>query len=942
MLAQFVYQAGSWEIDAERRELRAHGRAVPIGSRAFEIIEQLVRRAGQFVSKDELVAHVWRGAIVEENTLRVHIHAIRKALGPDRTLLTSAAGRGYRLVGRWTAKPGDDAPSDRAVSATRSEAIGGNLPAATSPMIGRGPTLQQLRDLVSAFRVVTLAGPGGIGKTTLALELARTVRPEFGDGVCLAELASLADPTLVPSVVAAALGRKSSGAATTAEAVARAIGSAKLLLVLDNCEHVADAAAGLIEAIVRQCSHASVLVTSRETMRVDGERVFRVPPLDVPHATSEERERLLSYGAVQLFVTRAQALDDRFSPDLANLSEIAAICRRLDGIPLAIEFAAARAATLGVQQVASGLGDRLDLLTSRRRSALPRHRTLRATLDWSYELLSEVERTLLRSLAIFSGPFTLEDARAIAATPDMIERLSELVDKSLVIAEFKGTSTLHRLLETTRAYAFEKLRANDELDHSARRHAERYRDLFERIEAEWRVRPTGELQADYAWRRENLGAALDWAFSDKGDASIGFALTAAAVPFWMQLSSLGEWRQRVERALARLPEGGRVDARHEMKLYAALGASLVGFRQAEAPLEKVLQLARKIGDVEQQLLSLYGLWLARRTGTLDLVQQFLALATTRADQLVADRMFGMSYHLLGNHGEARHHLERVVAGSAMLSASSTIIRFRANQGLAGQAFLARVLWVQGHPEQAMQAMSRVVAQAIAAGHALSICQILAYAGCPIALWAEDRAASQHYVGLSKDYTSKNELSIFADWNRCHLGMLDILRGSVADGVAQMCAGLDALRASGRGFWMLDTVAELASALARSDRVEEGMAVIDEATDTADRTDEKWIRPELWRIRGELLRRREAGAASDRSDTCFHRALEDARRQGALFLELRAATSLAASLRDQGRATEGAAVLRPVYERYTEGSEMPFLRSARALLASLGNPALNNS
>jgi predicted ATPase/DNA-binding winged helix-turn-helix (wHTH) protein len=934
LLAQFVYEKGSWEIDTDRRELRAHGRSVPIGSRAFEIIEKLARSAGQFVTKDELVAHVWPGIAVDENTLRVHVHAIRKALGPDRTLLKTAAGRGYRLLGLWTAR---DSQPDQAspAASTPPEWERSNLPVATSPMIGRAAALHQLRDLVTAFRVVTLAGAGGIGKTTLAIELARSVLDAFDDGVCLVELASLTDPALVPSVTAAALGRKPGGAAITAESVARGISQAKLLLVLDNCEHVADAAAHLIEAIVRHCPHASVLATSREVIRVDGERVFRVPPLDLPDGESDEPDRLLGSSAVELFIARMQALDDRFSPGATNVPEVAAICRRLDGIPLAIEFAAARAVTLGLQQVASSLGNRFELLTSRRRSTLPRHRTLRATLDWSYDLLSEAERVLLRRLSIFAGFFTLDDAQAIGRTADTIEWLSELVDKSLVVTESKGLATHYWLLETTRAYALEKLHEAGEFDGVARIHAEYHRDFFERIEREWRVRPTGELQADYGWRRDNLRAALDWSFSGTGDVSVGFALTAAAVPFWMQQSSLGEWRQRVEQALAHLPENEAADPRREMKLYAALGASLVGFRRAEPALEKVLQLATELGDVEQQSLSLYGLWLARRTDTIGLARQFQAIATTTADRLVADRMFGMSHHLLGNHAEARRHLERVVAGRAELSASSTIIRFRANQGLAGMAFLARVLWVQGHPEQAMRAASQAVTQAIAAGHALSICQILAYAGCPIALWAGDPDASQHYVQLSKDYTARNELSIFADWNRCHLGMLDILSGNLDEGIVKMQAGIDALRSSGRGFWMLDTVVELASALSRAGRIDEGMTVIEEAIRTAESTDEKWIRPELSRVRGELLKQTRDRAAGH-VDACFRQALEDARAQGALFLELRAASSLAQWLLDQGRTAEAASTLRPVYNRFSEGLDLPLLRSARSLLDSLGD------
>ncbi|TAJ23625.1 MAG: transcriptional regulator [Reyranella sp.] len=852
------------------------------------------------------------------------------SLAADHALPMSDSGRGFGLFGRWKARRQKEGQAAANMAPPSGSPPRSNLPAATASLIGRRSDLQQLRLFLSDFRIVTLTGAGGIGKTTLALELARSVLPEFRDGICLVELAALTDPQSVPSLVATALGRSATGA--TADSLARAINQANILLVLDNCEHLADACARLVETIVRQCPNASMLITSREVMRVDGERVFRVSPLHVPESRTTH-EQLQGYSAVALFLARMQAQDDRFSPTPADTLAIADICRQLDGIPLAIEFAAARATTLGVRQVSLGLADRLELLASRRRTSLPRHRTLRAALDWSYELLAESERNLLQHLSIFAGLFTYEDAAAISGTFHLTERLSELVDKSLVVAETMGVATRYRLLETTRLYALEKLEAAGNFASVARQHADYYRRLFERIEPEWQLRPTGEVQEDYAWRRHNLSAALDWAFSGTGDVSIGLALTAAAVPFWMQTSSLGEWRKRVEQAIARLPACETRDARREMKLYAALGAALVGFRRAEPALEKVLMLARELRDAEQELLSLYGLWLARRTGTLELARQFQSITKTRADQLVADRMFGVTQHLLGNHHEARLHLDRVVSARSALSASSTIIRFRANQALAGQAFLARVLWVQGHAEQAIDTVTTAVQDAIEAGHALSICQILAYAGCPIALWSEDLDLGEHFLGLSRDYTSKNELGIFADWNLCHFGQLDMLRGNVHRGVEMMSAGFDALRASGRGFWMLDTVTELASGLGRAGRVEEGMALVEEAFATVATTDEKWIQPELWRIRGTLLRQGKA-ALSGQADSCFHLALDGARQQGALFLELRAAIALAESLHEQGRLAEAIGELRPVYARFSEGQNLPFLRSAKTLLNSL--------
>ena len=339
--------------------------------------------------------------------------------------------------------------------------------------------MQRLQDLVSAYRVVTLTGPGGIGKTTLALKVARRVLGEFADGGWLVELASLSDPHLVPSAVAQVLGLRLGSDINSAEAVARAIGGKKLLLVLDNCEHVIDAAATLAEMLVRLCPRVTILATSREVFRIEGEYAYRVPPLDVPATEQMEADQILGHSAPELFIARARELGSDFSSHAENLPTIAAICRHLDGIPLAIEFAAARAATLGIEQVAAGLRDRFALLTSGRRTALPRHRTLRATLDWSYELLPDAERLLLQRLAVFSGSFSLAAANAVtnrgeASEADIADGVANLVAKSLVTSDLTAGGGYFRLLETTRVYALAKLTESGELQEYSRRHAEYY------------------------------------------------------------------------------------------------------------------------------------------------------------------------------------------------------------------------------------------------------------------------------------------------------------------------------------------------------------------------------------------------------------------------------------------------------------------------------------
>src|ERR1700722_12562551 len=306
-----IYASGGCEIDLGRRELRVLGSPVPIGGRAFEILEVLARSAGELVTKDELMDSVWPGAVVMENTLQVHAGAVRKALGPYRGLLKTEAGRGYRLLGEWTVRRRDAARPPVGLRQLRAtdELAGTRLPAAITPLIGRSAAQQTLQDLVSAYRVVTVTGPGGIGKTALALEVARALPAEFDDGGWLVELASLADPDLVPSVVAGVLGLSLGGEVISAEALTRAVGDRKLLLVLDNCEHVIDVAARLAATFVRMGPRPTILTTSREVLRIKGEYVYRVPPLEVPANGREEPDHILSQSAVELFIARTQQLN---------------------------------------------------------------------------------------------------------------------------------------------------------------------------------------------------------------------------------------------------------------------------------------------------------------------------------------------------------------------------------------------------------------------------------------------------------------------------------------------------------------------------------------------------------------------------------------------------------------------------------------------------------
>ncbi len=956
---QPVYASDECEIDLARRELRVLGSPVPVGGRAFEILEVLAESAGELVTKDELMNRVWPGAVVMENTLQVHAAAVRKALGPYRGLLKTESGRGYRLLGSWTAQhhPTSTPPvASQQLRASR-QSPATNFPVIDAELIGRSPAVQRLRDLVSAYRVVTLTGPGGIGKTILALKVAHGLLAEFESGGWRVDLASLSDPDLVPSAVAGVLGLKLGGEELSAESVARAVVDDNLLLILDNCEHLVDAVANLAETFARVCRRVTILATSREILRINGECVYRVPPLEVPTLEQKEEGDILGHSAVELFMTRAKALNSDFSLHAKNLLSIAVICRLLDGIPLAIELAAARASALGIEELAVRLNDRFSLLTSGRRTALPRHQTLRATLDWSYGLLAELERVILHRLAIFAGPFSLDAATAVAASPELAvsnptEALSSLVAKSLVVAEIAGAIARYRLLDTTRAYALEKLDECGEHELIARRHAEYYQDLFERAEAEWERRPTAGWLADYGPQIDNLPAALDWAFSPGGDSTIGVALTAAAVPLWIHLSLLDECRSRTEQALAVLSAGEDRDPRREMKLHAALASSswwrAAGIyaqgvvHELGAIWTRALEIAESLGDTEYQLRSLWGLWtfqlgIGQFRVALDIAQRFRTLAAKQGEQndrLIGERMIGAMQHLLGDQASARRYTEHMLANFILPEQRShDLIRFQYDQRVAARTVLARVLWLQGFPDQAMRTAKSAVEEAREANHAPSLCFALAHAAFTTMLWVEDLSVPEADIVMLLELSARHALPSWGALGRALQGVLAIRRGDVDPGLRPLRAGFDEFGGAMADWLSVMFLSELAAGLGRAGRPDEGLTAAEQTIERAEHTEARWFFPELLRIKGELLLLQAADGAAE-AEAHFRQALDWARRQGALSWELRAALSYARSQGAQGHHQQAKQILAPVYDQFTEGFETADLRTARAMLDAL--------
>ena len=601
----FVF--GPFRLLVARRELLAHGVPVALGQRAFEILLMLVSRHGQLVTKDELMAEVWPGVVVEENNIQVHISAVRKVLaaaGDGERYLLTVAGRGYRFVAPVERASGEEAkradPPDRGPAASAEVgAASNNLPQQLTSLIGRQADLAEIKARLNSHRLVTLTGSGGVGKTRLVIEAGRGLLERYPDGVWLAELAPLNDAQLVTSIIGEVLGVNLSATAGALDTLVSALRTRELLLIIDNCEHVIAEAARVAEALMRMCPRVSILASSRERLAIAGESVIRVPSLSAPQPSeSVTAARAPDYAAVRLFVERATALGCGFTLTDANAATVASICRRLDGIPLAIELAVPRLKVLPVEQLAVGLDARFQLLTGGSRTALPRQQTLHALIDWSYGLLSDAEKTLFAHLSVFLNGASLASIVAVTAGEDTpsatIGDLSlSLVEKSLVQTDLGGSECRYGLLESTRYYAAEKLADPGRL---RRRHAEHFAARLAQATAEWETMPTRQWVARYEPDIDNLRGALEWAFGPDGDVAVGVELVAHSHVLWAELGLILEHRRWVTTGLEQIGKATPPDVSARLLSWQAGDV-----RELDDPADyeeamRAADLYRKLGD----------------------------------------------------------------------------------------------------------------------------------------------------------------------------------------------------------------------------------------------------------------------------------------------------------------------------------------------------------
>lgn len=902
-----------------RRQLLVCGEApVRVGARALDLLQILIERQGEVVSKSDLIRFAWPDIFVHDSNLKVNIAALRRALrhdGDELPCIVTVSGRGYRFAvpARVETTP------DSTWSATSGGPSSARLPALPSPM-GRDDDIAALVAAVGDGGVVTIVGPAGVGKTTVAVAAALQLAERLPQGACFVDLAAINDPQLVCAAIASALGL-GTGLADLLVGIVAALRSANRLLILDNCEHVLSTAASVAAHIRESVPHVGIIATSREPLRVRSETVHRLHPLPCPAPDMlVDSAQAMAFPAVALFVTRAQEasgyrLSDHDAPAIAD------ICRRLDGIPLAIELAAPRLQTDDAATLLQHLDRSFGLLNHGPRSAPLRHQALQTTLDWSYRLLSDAEAQLLRLLAVFAGAFTRDDVLAVAGelkTPpsDCATCLENLASKSLVAQTHVAGRLQHRLLDATRSYARERLRAEGEHRRTCEAHARYLQRLFGQAEAEWAKLPREDWLASYGPRAHDLRKAIDWAFCADGDPEIGIRLTVAAIPLWDELSSVGESSQRVRTALQAAKALPGCDPILQMKLATAHARSLAFAERldpdAEAACRESVRLAQLNGDADYHLRSVWGLavlqsFAGRHREAAASLDELDAVAIRAGDyraQPAIARFRYMTQFYRGEIVQAHNALKQLARRYRTPDRNPQTSRFQVDPYVITRTSVAFVTWVRGGTSEAVRTATLALDSAKAIEHVVTESNTLALAVIPIALWTGDLDAADRHVARLIETLNQKGLSSWGPLSDFFQATIRHRRGE-SDAVDAMQNAVDRILSGGSLLRVPIYLSMLAEAALARDQVQLARASIATAIAQAERQDEAWCQAELLRVLG--LVERSLGRWSSAENT-LHRAITTARQTGALSFQYRAACDLADCWMTAGRRQAAIALL----------------------------------
>jgi predicted ATPase/DNA-binding winged helix-turn-helix (wHTH) protein len=928
-----VLSFGPFELSIGNRLLTNGAKVVPLGARAMDLLIVLAEQANKLVGRRTLIERVWPKRGVEQVSLRVHISALRKALDqsdPGRRYIANVPGRGYSFVVPVTSvsssTSGDIKPSSRS-----------RLPARLMRMLGRRDTLAAIQMKLAEQRFVTIVGPGGIGKTTVAVAVAHEMSTTLDSQIHFVDLSALDSASLVAPAVATALG-VSVQTNNVVPALIDRLQKRPALIILDCCEHLIEGASAVAEELICRVPTLHLLATSREAMRVEGEHVYELCTLACPPEDgSVSAQDALQYSAVQLLVDRVRAVRGGFELVDADAPIAAGICRRLDGIPLAIELAAGRVDIFGLSKTASLLDDRLNLSWVGRRTALPKHQTLNAALEWSYDLLDEAEKRVLSRLSVFAGGFTFEAAVAVVADA-MIDEANvsdcvwELRSKSMIAPQ--GQEGRLRLLDTTLAFASRRLARSDEGNRCRRRHALYFSDLFK----QGAQMDMPERLSALGGEVDNLRAALNWAFSVEGDANIGVELAAVSASTWMGMGLLTECREWMTKAITRIDDAN-TGSRQEMIIQSALASCMMftdGMtEESYASWAKARLLAECLNDTECQLDSLLVLWahqirLPSYVEAIELADRCGDVADGSGDRgaiATANYMRGVTYHHIGRILQAEAQFELSLHRDDEASRQSLIQRFGYDRRVDALAVLANLAWLRGCPDQTRRLNLMSIAEARQLDHAVPLCVALTWASFNTYLMSPDDLETEAFANELVDHAAKYAVESYHGFGLSIQALCRVRRGEGDAASATLYRGLEKLSAARYGVFNWILQAEFARCMAVAGRHRQGLSVFERAKINLGET--QWYAPELRRIRGELALGNGEGLAAGRQ--YFLSALELSNRQASLSWALRAATSLAIAEKSLGRKEAAWRSLQATHAKFREGLETSDLRLAKQVL-----------
>lgn len=916
-----TYQFGPFVLRQAARILEKSGRKVAVGDRAFDILGALIQRNNEVLSVAEIKDAVWQGVHVEDGVIRVHISALRKALGND--IIKNVAGRGYCFSGEIVAQPNKVPTPDLFYRDKLRKPP--NFPLR---LIGRDMVIDQVIDRLHTKRFVTIVGPGGVGKTTLSLVVSKHLKTDFEDAICFVDLSPLKDGSLVTSTIALCLGLSVSSDDPSTNLL-KFIRDKKLLIVIDNCEHVLDDTAPILEQIFAAAPGIHILATSREALRVAGEHLLRVGPLEIPaEGILITAEDALRYSAMELFVERATAAGavDPLTDDDALL--VANICRKVDGLPLAIELAAARRDTYSLPELHAALDDRVKLLWKGRRTAPTRHQTLDALIDWSFTLLEPAEQSVLAAISTFQGAFRLRAGQAVAGPlceNDAAFRVSfqHLVASSLVSVDNAGTEPRYRLLDATRAYASLKLEESSFKLPTKQRYVEYLLKAVKEADEAWRDQtPDAWIVAHGAYIHD-VRSALSWASSPSAsetDVLAGIRLAAHSSTIWFQLSLTSEYLKRLLTALALLDSCNNALRTERMLICISLG--YVAWHTTGRPAEMIKyfgeasEIAKQLNDVPSRLLALWGLWRATsiagdEPAALEIAERHASLVDPVAnphDYLTNLRMKALSLHWLGEQRQAAAFAEEMRAKQSAVSSGWPGILLDAK--VTGDSLISRVYWLQGKPDEALRLAEETADFALEKKHVLSYCYSLVTGVCPVSFWIGDFERARYYAEKLVDLANSYGYLHWGSFGIHYLRALDHLAG---EDTVQPIVDSPAHRNP--------FISELLSTVCPEILSQDELAQIQG-------NDARWFAPELIRLEAERI------PDVGERQSVLDRSLQLARHQGALSWELRTAGSIARLWSSEGRSAEAREILSSTIARFDEGFGTRDLILANQLLASI--------